>query len=137
MREWLADYWWFLPLLPIGLALLAIFSVPAVQAKRHGYSFFVWLLAGVLVTNPIYLLVVLGVAPHRRRQKMREQFRKELDAKLAAEAVNIVPGGPIPDRSLGDQPTVRRGSPPRQTNQCGRSATRRRSCLNSALLATK
>jgi heme exporter protein D len=88
---------------------VGIFAIPAMQAKRRGYSFFVWLLAGMLVVNPIYLLVVLGVSPHRKRQRLREQFRRELDAKLSA-AIPTTPAGPIPERSLGDQPTLAPGS---------------------------
>lgn len=106
MGAWLADYWWIFVLIPFGVAGLAIFSIPAVQAKRRGYSFFVWLLAGILVYNPIYLLVVLGVSPHRKRQQMREQFRRELDAKLTGEAPATVAAGQIPERSLGDHLTV-------------------------------
>jgi hypothetical protein len=101
--------WIGLASVPIGLIGLAIFSIPAVQAKRRGYSFFVWLLAGVLVTNPIYLLVVLGVLPHRKRQRLREQLRRELDAKLAAAAPAAVRAGPVIERSVGDQPTVMPG----------------------------
>jgi hypothetical protein len=89
----------------VGVGIL-IFAIPAIQAKRRGYSFFVWLLAGILIYNPIYLLVVLGVVPHRKRQKMREQFRRELNAKLATAAPATGTTGPIPDRSLGDQPTA-------------------------------
>jgi heme exporter protein D len=107
MDQWLADYWWVLLLMiPVGAVILFIFSIPAIQAKRRGYSFLVWLAAGLLVANPIYLLVVLGVLPHRTRQKMREQFRAELDAKLTATTPATTAADAIPDRTVGDQPTV-------------------------------
>jgi hypothetical protein len=89
----------------LGAVAVGVFAVPAVQAKRRGYSLVVWLVAGILVYNPIYLLVVLGVSPHRKRQRLREQFRRELDAKLSA-TVPPTAAGPVPERSLGDQPTL-------------------------------
>jgi len=94
---------------PIGLL---IFSLPAIQAKRRGYSFFVWLIAGLLAYNPIYLLVVLATVPHRKRQRLRAQFANELDAKLAAAGIPAVRpiSRPVGERSLGDQPTMDPGS---------------------------
>jgi heme exporter protein D len=110
MDQWFWDYWWLLPVFLIFTVSLVVFCIPAVQAKRRGYSFFVWLAAGQLVLNPIYLLVVLGIAPHRRRQQLREQFRQELDAKIAAGMPAVVAAvRPVPDRSVGDQPTVMPG----------------------------
>lgn len=106
MESWLDEYSWVLALLPFGMAGLVIFSIPPFQAKRRGYSFFVWLITGILLYNPIYLLVVLSVSPHRKRQQMRVQFCCEIDAKLAANAPAVVAAGSIPERSLGDQPTV-------------------------------
>jgi hypothetical protein len=95
---------WVWLLLLLAVALLS--AIPAYQAKRRGYSFVVWLLAGML-SSPIYLLVVLGASPHRKRQQLREQFRRELDARLAA-AAPAMPAAerPAPERSLGDQPTL-------------------------------
>jgi hypothetical protein len=87
--------------------VLMIFAIPAIQAKRRGYSFFIWLLAGLLVHNPIYLLVVLATAPHRTRQKLRTTFAAELDAKIAAAGVPIPqPVRPVTERSLGDLATI-------------------------------
>src|SRR4051812_21311714 len=90
----------------LGL-LTALCLAPAIQAKRRGYSFFVWLMAGVLVFNPIFILVVLASVPHRKRQRLREQFRGELDVKLAgAGALVDLPGArPAVERSLGDLAT--------------------------------
>jgi len=96
-----------LVLLLAGTLIFGFFYSPAIQAKRRGYSFFVWLVTGILVYNPIYLLVVLGVSPHRKRQRLRERFRRELDAKLGpGAAVSLPAAGLAPDRSLGDQPTI-------------------------------
>jgi hypothetical protein len=102
-------------LLGVALYLLIILGilclVPAVQAKRRGYSFFVWFFAGLVAFNPIFLLIVLASVPHRRRQKLRERFRHELDAKLAAAGAPAVAADrPVSDRSLGDQPTLLPGA---------------------------
>jgi hypothetical protein len=101
---------WFWPAAigTVGLiVVLLIFSVPAIQAKRRGYSFLVWFFAGLLVYNPIYLLIVLATIPHRSRQKQRVQFADELDAKLSAAGLPVVTAvRPIPDRSLGDFATI-------------------------------
>jgi hypothetical protein len=96
----------------IGLIVAAIiFSVPASQAKRRGYSFLVWFFAGFLVYNPIYLLIVLATVPHRARQRQRGQFAAELDGKLAAAGIPVVKAvRPIPERSLGDFATVDPGT---------------------------
>jgi heme exporter protein D len=107
----------------LGLATLLLFVgwfililtltclVPAVQAKQRGYSFFVWLAAGVLALNPIFILVVLAALPHRKRQRLREQFRRELDAKLAAAGTPAaIPVRPAAERSLGDQQTILPGA---------------------------
>ena len=89
------------------VVVLLIFSVPAIQAKRRGYSFLVWFFAGLLVYNPIYLLIVLATIPHRARQKQRLQFAAELDGKLAAAGLPIVTTvRPIPECSLGDFATI-------------------------------
>ena len=100
----------FFVLLLVFLILAVL--VPAVQAKRRGYSLIVWFIAGALVFNPIYLLVILGISPHRKRQQMREQFRRELDAKLAAAGIPAAAPAtrPMADRSLGDQPTIPPGT---------------------------
>lgn len=63
----------------VGLALIALTSY---QAYRRGYNPIVWGIAAILALNPIFLLVVLAVAPHRSRVRLRDQFAAELDAKL-------------------------------------------------------
>ena len=70
------------------LLLFLLMSLPAYQAYRRGYNPIVWGLAGMFASNPIFILVVLAVVPHRSRVKLRQQFRDELDRKLGA-----VPGG--------------------------------------------
>jgi heme exporter protein D len=94
----------------IPLALMCF--LPAWQAHHRGYSFFVWLFVGMLAFNPIFLLIVLASVPHRKRQTLREEFRRDLDAKLAAAgapAVSLAPR-PAADRSLGDQQTILPGA---------------------------
>ena len=89
----------------------------AVQARWRGYSLALWLAAGLNSLNPVIFLVVLALMPNRGRKRMREQFRTELEAKLAARtgrplvpATAVAPqslaGSTLPERSLGDMPTV-------------------------------
>lgn len=90
-----------------GVITLGLLCAPAVQAKRRGYSFFVWLAAGILAGNPLFLLVVLGGCPHRKRQALRDRFRAELDAKLegaTAPLARLV--GTVRDVSIGDAATA-------------------------------
>src|SRR5436305_13659356 len=93
------------------LVFLAL--APAVQAKRRGYSLIVWLVAGVLVFNPIYLLLILSISPHRKRQQMRMDFRRELDAKsaLAGTPAGSPAARPVTARSPGAPQTVLPGAP--------------------------
>ncbi len=89
----------------IGFILIVL---PAYQAYRRGYNPFVWFLAGILALNPIFVLVVLAMVPHRGRMRLREKYREELDRKLAQ-----VRGGPaagagparVDTHSVGDQAT--------------------------------
>jgi hypothetical protein len=113
-----ANLWWFIPL--ILLILSPIFfmfvSIPW-QARKRGYSFWLWFAACVVTVNvPIYYLVLLAMLPNRRRLQLRQKFRAELDSKLAniAEPITIKSfAAPMPpgstatvDRSLGDMPTI-------------------------------
>jgi hypothetical protein len=103
------EYWvGFVAISTIALVVaLLIFAVPAIQAKRRGYSFFVWFFAGLLVYNPIYLLIVLATVPNRARQKQRLQLAAELDGKLLAAGIPVVTAvRPISERSLGDFATI-------------------------------
>jgi hypothetical protein len=72
----------------------------------------VWLITGLLATNPIYLLIVLAAIPDRAKQRLRNQFRRELDAKLAAMQRRPSAQATIAKveleasaQSIGDQPT--------------------------------
>src|SRR5262245_1472401 len=67
--------------LMVGLALIALTSY---QAYRRGYNPIAWGIAAILALNPIFLLVVLAVAPHRSRVRLRDHFTAELDAKLGS-----------------------------------------------------
>jgi hypothetical protein len=98
--------------LAVLLLVCALFSaITAVQARRRGYSFFVWLLAGTL-GNSIFLLILLGVMPDFRRRKLREQEAEDLRKRLRrrggrVEAAPAAPPGAeqVMERSLGDVPT--------------------------------
>jgi hypothetical protein len=114
-----------------GLALfVGAASAVAVQAQWRGYSLWLWLAAGIIVINPIIFLVMLALMPNRARIRRRETFRKELEAKLVARSggggiprlpasAAALGGSTLPERSLGDMPTV---APPERS--LGDEATR-------------
>jgi hypothetical protein len=113
------NLWWFVPLMLIILSPLAFLyiSIPW-QARKRGYSFWIWFIACVINLNlPIYLLVLLSLVPNRARKRQRLAFRAELEAKLAKitspVSVRAFGGPTMPpgstatvDRSLGDMPTI-------------------------------
>jgi hypothetical protein len=99
-------------LLAVGLPLAAfgilILGLTGFQAWRRGYNPVVWTLAGVFAQNPLFVLVVLAMCPFRRRVRLREQFERELDEKLAArgdDRPTAAADGPVRDRSIGDVAT--------------------------------
>jgi hypothetical protein len=97
----------FSTVLALGfLALLAVYV--ARQASRRGYSFWLWLLANVVVLNPLLVLIVLAVLPDARKMSLRRKLHAELEAKLAARQRPAAPGpGPVVTTySVGDQTTV-------------------------------
>lgn len=65
----------------LALAMWLIGST-SYHAYRRGYQPIVWALAAIIALNPVFLLVVLAIVPHRRRLRMRERFASELDEKL-------------------------------------------------------
>jgi hypothetical protein len=65
-----------------GLALYLI-GLVVYHSWRRGYNPVVWGLAAIVALNPIFLLVLLGTVPHRRRLRLRAQIADALDAKLA------------------------------------------------------
>jgi hypothetical protein len=104
-----------LAFLPVALFLALLSPIVAVQAYWRGYRFLTWFVAGILVLNPVYLLVLLAILPDRARQARRRRERADLEARLAARARGLPlspaaaqpsPVTAAPDVSLGDQPTV-------------------------------
>lgn len=107
-------------LMPALLVVLWLAATAAVayQARQRGYSFFLWFIAQIIMLNPVIFLVVLALMPNRKRKILRDEFRAELDAKLAAcsgsrllpsvaTAVPSSAGSTMPaERSLGDMPTM-------------------------------
>lgn len=103
-------------------ALLAALAVPAAlvalyawvsgyvarQAKRRGYSFWLWFLANVVTFNPLLVLIVLAVLPDARKMALRQKLLAELEAKLAARPRPAAsqPAAAVPALSVGDQATV-------------------------------
>ena len=79
----------------------------ATQARNRGYSTGIWLLMSFVTFNPILVLILLTMLPDRRRINLREQWRGELDLRLATAAPMLAGHAAgslsIPARSLGDQ----------------------------------
>ena len=87
----------------IGVWLIVLTSS---HAYRRGYNPVVWALAAIIAMNPIFLFVVLALAPHRSRLRLRTQFRAELDAKLAGHEplADGKPTGAIPQQTQTERP---------------------------------
>ena len=50
-------------------------AIAAVQARRRGYSFLVWLAGGTLSGNPVLFLVLLALLPDFARKRLRRRER--------------------------------------------------------------
>ena len=85
---------------------LALSLAVAVQARRRGYSLWVWLVAG-LAGNPIFFLILLGVLPDFARKRLRVTEMEDLESRLNGKATkeSAEPAAADVQRSLGDQPT--------------------------------
>jgi hypothetical protein len=104
----------------LGFAAFCVSAMVASQARKRGYSFIVWVVAGML-GNPLFFLVLLAIMPDFARRKQREKEMAELEKKLdilqvpTATALPAVRERslrdeetrmlPAPERSLGDEPT--------------------------------
>ena len=92
-----------------GMGLfLATFGAVAWQARRRGYSFWVWMLACIFSLNPLLILVLLAMLPDARKKRLREREMEELQKKLAALPTIALSGDflAVPAASLGDQLTT-------------------------------
>jgi hypothetical protein len=76
------------------------------QARRRGYSFWLWFLVNFVTLNPLLVLIVLAVLPDARKMALRQKLLAELEAKLAARPPAPRPGAAVPAGSLGDQTTA-------------------------------
>jgi hypothetical protein len=114
-KTWITLIW-------VGVLLSPFAVILAVQAYKRGYNLGVWFVAGLVSSNPLFPLVLLGIMPHRTRQAQRRLERERLEGALAE--TTILPEGPDQvalgstpseptaqaspdrkDRSLGDQET--------------------------------
>jgi len=115
--NWATVFGFFLGLLVFGLPILLMYVSIPWQARKRGYSYWIWQAACIVnVAMPLHFLVLLSLLPNRSRIRLREKFRAELDAKLAnisrpqpsRESVEPIPPGSTATvaRSLGDMPTI-------------------------------
>ena len=113
-------------LLSVGVAVVglvvAILVLVAWQARRRGYSFWVWLLASIVSLNPLLILLVLVMLPDARKKRLRAKEMRALQNKLAALAPVELGRDvlAVPAASLGDQSTA----PPSGLRSIGDEETR-------------
>jgi hypothetical protein len=87
----------------LGL-VLGLFVYVAWQARRRGYSFWLWLLAGLASLNPLLILLVLAMPPDAHKKALREAEMRALETRLGARPPR--PAGVAPAASPGDQSTT-------------------------------
>lgn len=97
----------------------------AVQASQRGQGFLSWFLLQLVSFNPMYPMILVAMLPNEKRNRLRQEFRDELDDKLAALAsgrppdfdpetevrIDLSLGDAVTEdgvlqRSLGDMPTT-------------------------------
>jgi hypothetical protein len=104
------------------VALLAGLAIPALlvtlyalvagyvarQAKRRGYSFWLWFVAQIVSLNPLLVLIVLAILPDANKMALRQKLLAELETKLADRPRPAAPevGIAVSPRSVGDQTTA-------------------------------
>jgi hypothetical protein len=93
--------------LAFGLAIAsavvaAILLVVPWQAYRRGHGFVSWFILQIVALNPVYPLILLATLPNKARARLREEFARELDRKLAGAAGAESPPG-TPDRTAADR----------------------------------
>ncbi|HEY2787502.1 MAG TPA: hypothetical protein VGJ05_21275 [Fimbriiglobus sp.] len=93
-----------------GFLILLVVPV-AYQAYRRGYNPIIWGIVGLLTFNPLFPLIILAMVPHRSRLRLRDQFTRELEAKLAARV------------GSKSRPTSESGSPRTETSTVGDQVT--------------
>jgi hypothetical protein len=97
-----------LALLLAALLLILFLGVPW-QAYRRGHGFISWFILQIISTNPVYPLVLIALLPDKRKSRLREEFRRELDARLGdsqprTRTLTLESGKPL--QSIGDLPTA-------------------------------
>ena len=98
MVEWLAKYWWVLPVLPLPALAAAIALFVARHARRRGHGFVSWFALQFVALNPIYPLILVAILPNKARMRLRAEYEQDLDERLREAGV-------IPDRAVGIQGT--------------------------------
>jgi hypothetical protein len=117
--DWLAKYWWALPLLLLPVLAAAIALIVPLHARRRGHGFVSWFVLQFVGMNPIYPLILVAILPNKARMRLRAEYARDLDERL--RQAGVVPGraagapgtGPTADRSteglagpsVGDLPT--------------------------------
>lgn len=95
-------------LLLAAFLLVLVLGVPW-QAYRRGHGFISWFILQIVSINPAYPLVLIALLPDRRKSRLREEFKRELDARLGGSqprtrTLTLESGKPL--QSVGDLPTA-------------------------------
>jgi hypothetical protein len=104
--DWLAKYWWALPLAALPVLAAAIALIVPLHARRRGHGFVSWFVLQFVGMNPIYPLILVAILPNKARMRLRAEYARDLDDRL--RRAGVIPGraAGIPDTgSAGDRPT--------------------------------
>ena len=116
MGEWLAKYWWVLPLALVPVLAAAIALIVPLHARRRGHGFVSWFALQFVAMNPIYPLILVAILPNKARIRLRAEYARELDDRLREAGIGPARAARFPgtgDRStdglagpsVGDLPT--------------------------------
>ena len=65
MYDWLAKYWWMLPLAALPVLAAAIALIVPLHARRRGHGFVSWFVLQFVGMNPIYPLILVAILPNK------------------------------------------------------------------------
>ena len=106
MYEWLAKYWWVLPLALVPVLAAAVTLIVPVHAHRRGHGFVSWFVLQFVALNPIYPLILVAILPNKARMRLRAEYEQDLDERLREAGESPDPAAGIPGSGrAGDRAT--------------------------------
>ena len=103
MYDWLAKYWWVLPLALVPVLAAAIALIVPLHARRRGHGFVSWFALQFVGMNPIYPLILVAILPNKARMRLRAEYERDLDERL--REAGIVPARAPRLPGTGDRST--------------------------------